>query len=283
MNTLFINDLCQKDQFISKYYIGCLACDQLPETFPDYSLAIVNLDKIQNPGLHWIVCASLDNNRSLYIDSFGRPLKNKYIYNSLKNRGKPIVHNNVPLQHFLSQYCGFFSIFFCYFLARNFSMEEILLNYFTPSKPIYNDLLVKNFIKIIFSLKTTPPFLHKEKLIKHLTNTKKEKEGNLEMAGGSKFLAIMTKMRKKKRRKEQKGMGINKRGQKGRGKGTAGIKQQRGKGRRKGGGRRGVRRQKGMGGKGRKNKKKMTQEERIKEKTGLTPSSPLGLYLNRNT
>lgn len=282
MNTIIINQLCQQDKFISKYYIGCLACDQLPQAFPDCSLAIVNLDKIQHPGSHWVVCASLDQNRSLYIDSFGRALKNKYIHHSLKNRGKPIVHNSVPLQHFLSQYCGFFSLFFCYFLARNFSMEEILSNYFAPSRPIYNDLLVKNFIKTIFSLEKTPPFLHKEKLLKHLTDSKKENK-NIEMAGGSRFLAIMTKMRKKKKRKEQKGMGIKKRGQKGKGKATGGIKQQRGGGRRKGGGRKGVRRQKGMGGKGRKNKKKMTQEERIKEKTGLTPSSPLGLYLNRNT
>ena len=178
MNTQTINKICEKDFFISKYYIGCFACDQLPNTYPENALAVVNLDRIKDFGSHWVVVSSLDKNRTLYLDSFGRPLNNAYIAASLKNRKKPIFHNKIVLQHPLSQYCGFFCIFFCYFLARNYSIEEILKTYFNPPKSIYSDLLVKNFIKEIFSLKNIPPFLHlnnlKKKIVKKYKNGRRK-------------------------------------------------------------------------------------------------------------
>ena len=79
MNTQTINKICEKDFFISKYYIGCFACDQLPNTYPENALAVVNLDRMKDFGSHWVVVSSLDKNRTLYLDSFGRPLKNSYI------------------------------------------------------------------------------------------------------------------------------------------------------------------------------------------------------------
>ena len=87
--------------------------------------------------------------------------------------------------------------------------------------------------------------------------------------GGSKFLALMSKMRKKR----QKGRGTRRK-QRGAGKRSS----QKGKGRKRSG-RRKYRRQRGMG-KG-KSKRKMSQAERIKINNGLTTSSPLGLYLSR--
>ena len=179
MDTKTINKICKQDIFISKCFIGFFACDQTPKKFPEKSLAIVNLDEIKFAGSHWVILSSIDDNRSIYFHSFGRPIKNSYILSSLKKRKKPIFYNKIVLQHPLSQFCAFFCLFFCYFLARNFSIEDIMKAYFNPPKSIYTDLLVKNFIKEIFSLKNTPPFSHienlKKKIIEHPKNGKNKR------------------------------------------------------------------------------------------------------------
>ena len=219
MNTLEIEKICQKqDPFISRYFfLGCVACDELPTVFPENCLVIVNSEKHTSEGLHWMVCGSLDKDRSLFIDSFGQKITNKYILQSLENRKKPIVCNGIPLQHHFSQYCAYFCIFFCYFLSRNYSLEEILQTFFShPRSTIYCDLLVKNFITTVFQFKRHIPFTTAELIERS-------------MASGKKFLAWMEKSKKKGKRKKgqrgsgkkrQKGMGRKRRRKRGRKKGV---------------------------------------------------------------
>ena len=160
MDTFQINYLCKSDMFIKKYFLGCMACDQLPKRFPDNSLAIVNLDPIAKTGIHWIVCSSLNSKFSLYIDSFGRDISNSYILSSLANRGKPIWYNNEPLQHKLTSVCSQYCIFFLYLLSRKFSLTEILKKFFSNiDNPLKNDAFVRDFISVVFSMESTPPLL----------------------------------------------------------------------------------------------------------------------------
>ena len=102
------------DQFpILKYkFMGCFAADLVPKNFPDNSFAILNIDKANQSGSHWILIAKKDY--YYYADSEGHPLK------FYKNINFP--HNCIELiikSMQTENLCALYSIYFAYILFSN--------------------------------------------------------------------------------------------------------------------------------------------------------------------
>lgn len=93
-NTTYGSDLAKIcDLFFAKHFIGVYASDQKAK-MPDNSSCIYNLDKLSEPGSHWIACVK-DKGRTLVYDSFGRDYKKiipsfKGYYENVKNTERDV-------------------------------------------------------------------------------------------------------------------------------------------------------------------------------------------------
>ena len=75
MNTLQINKIIENDFYAKKYYLGTVAIDQLPQYFKYPSCFIVNNQKSNQPGQHWIAIYFGKNRKAEFFDSFGQNAK----------------------------------------------------------------------------------------------------------------------------------------------------------------------------------------------------------------
>ena len=54
MNTVQINQIMKKDEFTRKIYLGTLPIDKLPKKIKYPSCLVINNQKSNQPGEHWI-------------------------------------------------------------------------------------------------------------------------------------------------------------------------------------------------------------------------------------
>ena len=64
---------------------------------PVNSAYIINLQKSELPGSHWI-SVIIQNKFIIYMDSVGLPLINEYILTKLKSFKKPIYYSSTDIQ-----------------------------------------------------------------------------------------------------------------------------------------------------------------------------------------
>lgn len=116
---------------------------RLIKKFP--SFYVVNTDYYYKRGIHWLVIGFFKK-YTLFFDSFG--LSPVY-YNFpiiVKHRGVPLVQNTLRLQSFKSSACGYYCIYFIYFLIRGHKLVDIV-EHFSKTNKSLNDKHVYNFVK----------------------------------------------------------------------------------------------------------------------------------------
>ena len=146
MNTAELQNFMLKDKYISKYYGGVLASDQLPIFVRNKpKIFIVNTDESFKPGLHWTVIY-IDEKVPEYFDPLGdQPIEvfqDFLILNGLKYK-----INTKKVQSSLSSLCEMYCLFYAYFRCRDYSMNQIL-NVFRDNLLI-NDIIASYFYKFI--------------------------------------------------------------------------------------------------------------------------------------
>ena len=148
MNTEELTAFMEDDLFISSILGGVVPKDLLPPPTKAPKLFIVNLDKSNNKGSHWIALLLSDTYITEYFDPLGnepdiylQQYFNKYFLTCLVNK-KQCQHSNTSS-------CGKFCLFYCYLRARGKTMTEIL-NYFTYNT-LYNELFVNSFYNTVTS------------------------------------------------------------------------------------------------------------------------------------
>ena len=122
ITNLYINQLMKK---ISTSYRRTFSCNKIPY-FSDQNFSIIiNLSKDNEQGTHLISLFFLKAN-FFYFDSYGLKYNNIYISKYLAKYSKRIVYWKKPLQHILSDHCGFYCILFILFIENNNSLEGFL-------------------------------------------------------------------------------------------------------------------------------------------------------------
>ena len=82
--TTYSTDLDKLGKYYFKsMFVGCFPSDKIPVLTKERCYAIVNLDRSDQNGSHWIALA-YKNNKYIFYDSFGRPQHE--ILSSLNNR-----------------------------------------------------------------------------------------------------------------------------------------------------------------------------------------------------
>ena len=141
MDTLSLWRLALNDYFIAKNFGGVFACNQLPEKRQHNSF-IINLDKSNEPGSHWIALHFL-NNTCFYFCSYGSDPKNKYINEFIRKNSKNIEWNKSLFQSLNSTTCGMFSLYFLHKICRFQKLDLV------PTDTNYNEIIIKKFSKKI--------------------------------------------------------------------------------------------------------------------------------------
>ena len=140
MNTSQLEAYMLKDQYISQFYGGVVAADQLPLFSSKPAVYIVNSDPISLPGSHWI--AVFIDTICEHFDSAGfKPSPSFEQY--LIIHGPKYLYNKERVQAFKSDTCGLFCLFYAYFRCRGHTFADIM-NMFSDNLKL-NEALVKTF------------------------------------------------------------------------------------------------------------------------------------------
>src|SRR5215510_1051712 len=131
-------------------YLGALPVDYLKQIeINEYpSCVVINLDKSNQSGSHW-VCAYFDTERNVeFFDSYAIPLsKYKHVNNFLKvyskNTNCRIIESGLDIQSDQTDVCGFWVINFLFSRAQVISLSNFLDIFSDQSVPGYYDTFVK--------------------------------------------------------------------------------------------------------------------------------------------
>ena len=96
-------------------------------------------------GEHWVVVI-FTHEKVLFFYSFGRPPSELFLASQVKRYSLSIEYNPWPLQDRHSPCCGFWCIYYFYFLCRGLKFKDINSK-FSRTNFKKNDRIVYNFVK----------------------------------------------------------------------------------------------------------------------------------------
>ena len=102
------------DKATREAFHGVYSIDQLPFAVPHYPFfMIVNTQAHNLPGAHWVSVFIDKNRRGEVFDSLALPI-HKVLLRWLNQFTRSVIRNHLTYQHFLSDSCGAFVIYFVF-------------------------------------------------------------------------------------------------------------------------------------------------------------------------
>ena len=142
MNTFEVRDYMQ----FFKTFKDVFPRDRLPESLNIKCGIIINTDKAEDPGEHWVSIYKNQKGFVIYFDSFGLPPFHTEIIKFI-NKISPIgwFYNTITFQSVYQDTCGMYCVFFltCMLRHGDFNYFRAIFN----SKPNLNDVLAKIIYK----------------------------------------------------------------------------------------------------------------------------------------
>lgn len=155
MNTSELLDIVQHDECWQKKkcLLGVYPRDKLPAiNGPRCPLAmIINSDKHDKPGQHWLALYVNPRGKISFFDSFGKSALfygveiDEYICDNYPAAQGVYEANRVQIQDSSSSMCGLFCVFFLNHCCRGLSMTEIVNKFEFPKNLKLNDDLLRLF------------------------------------------------------------------------------------------------------------------------------------------
>ena len=130
------------DRFLKRRlrdFDGVFSVDNLPE---DPHLLVCNTDPSDKPGRHWIAIY-IENDRGDFFDSFGRR-PNDDFERYMNRHCSSWNFNDKQLQSIVSNFCGYYCIYFCILRSRGIDMCKIARSF--SSDTGLNDALVHAYV-----------------------------------------------------------------------------------------------------------------------------------------
>lgn len=113
---------------------GTKASNSLPEQFEKPAFFVVNTQRWDERGEHWVVMHFLLNNAAEYFDPFGLPALLSDHEQYLKRHATRYVYNSTTLQSPYTSSCGLFCIMFVRLRAAGHTYADIV-ELFTTNLP----------------------------------------------------------------------------------------------------------------------------------------------------
>ena len=142
MNTKDILDFFVKHKV--ENFIGVFARDQLPSKITWPSSLIVNTDKINERGEHWLAIYFDKNGKCDFFDPLGFSPRYHNFDEFIKENCVNYFFNDKRVQSLLSKYCGYFCCLFILKKYKNYSFLKFLKLFFTDYD--LNDKLIEKLL-----------------------------------------------------------------------------------------------------------------------------------------
>lgn len=128
MNTLEIWNALASNTYTNNYFKGVYPLDRIPQIIKNKpALLIVNLDKSNSPGSHWVAIYLPIKGNPEYFDSFGiKPLHNEFLEFFKKNKYTRVLYNKTQLQDFASTVCGQYCCVYLLHKAKNITLKSFI-------------------------------------------------------------------------------------------------------------------------------------------------------------
>lgn len=142
MDSLTLSSVLSRDPYAKRYFIGCFASDQLP-IVTNHSKPfcfIVNTDKSDQPGSHWIAVFVRRYNAYVF-DSFGTVPS--VITPWLEALPQTVYYNTTPHQSVDEVTCGGYAVYALCEMARRRSFSTIVNNFLSTD---YDDPFIRNYL-----------------------------------------------------------------------------------------------------------------------------------------
>lgn len=149
MNTLEIYSFVHKDTDCSRSFIGVYSRDQLPRRLYRFPCSfIVNTDKQNEPGEHWLAFYYDENRHATFFDPCGLSPSVYGLEAFLHRTANTWTYNSKRIQSFFSVLCGQICLFFIYFKSKRFSLNYITSLFSNNYED--NEKIILNFFKNLF-------------------------------------------------------------------------------------------------------------------------------------
>lgn len=133
LTNLEIEKCMNRHARLRKFFRGCFPIDELPVRPAVPFALIVNLDKGNEPGSHWVALVSTSTDRIEYFDSFGNPPPP--LLAEFTGEYAHIFVNRHRFQSPLSIVCGHYCVFFVTRRALGEPVERVMNELKSAPKP----------------------------------------------------------------------------------------------------------------------------------------------------
>jgi len=145
LTTLELDELLKNNAVTKKYFLDTFPACMSPLTARKKYSFLTNTDEHNKGGIHW--CAwMVDGDKITFFDSFGRHPKDpafpRHFSEIMKNF--KLRYNNIQLQDFRSNTCGYYCIHFLYILSLGLDLDYMFYDYSSDFKK--NDTVVYNLV-----------------------------------------------------------------------------------------------------------------------------------------
>jgi len=129
--------------------IGVYARDKLPRYVNQRPAAlIVNIDRQDQPGEHWVTIYFNTNGTVDYFDSFGLPPLHVDFYRFMeRNAGQEMRYSPITLQHIIASTCGLYCVFYVQDRCSGMTHCDVVNKFSLNTR--YNDRQVKDRLRSI--------------------------------------------------------------------------------------------------------------------------------------
>jgi len=150
MEGVQLDEIGKKDSHVKLVFRGVFAANTLPNNLLVHNVAIVNCCNKNLPGQHWVAICQTDEHTLEFFDSFGQPPSAYNLQRKLPT-SRHIVFNTMTLQHIESEVCGQYCLYYCYYKARGWPMNQLLYQNFS-NDTLNNDSRVVSIVNKLFKL-----------------------------------------------------------------------------------------------------------------------------------
>lgn len=150
MNTLEIWNALSSNIHTKKYFKGVFSLDRIPKFIKNKpALLVVNIDKSNKPGSHWVAIYLPLKGNAEYFDSYGiKPMHDEFIKFFKRQKFVKILYNKIQLQNYFSTVCGQYCCVFLLQRTKKKTLENFIKTYFNKQNFEVNDKIVETlFLK----------------------------------------------------------------------------------------------------------------------------------------
>lgn len=155
MNTLEIWNALSTNVHTKKYFKGVFPLDRIPKFIKNKpALLVVNTDKSNKPGSHWVAIYLPLKGNAEYFDSYGiKPMHDEFIQFFKRQKFVKVLYNNIQLQNYFSTVCGEYCCVFLLQRTKNKTLENFIKTYFNKKNFEDNDKIVETLFLKSFNRK----------------------------------------------------------------------------------------------------------------------------------